>query len=56
MSRKKGRTYTAEQKTKIIKQLTEAALATEIDSHLTQDLNRNFKISYFYTLRELLIQ
>ena len=30
----------------LIKQLTEAALAAEIDSHLTQDLNRNRKNGY----------
>jgi len=30
----------------LIKQLTEATLATEIDSHLTQDLNRNRKNGY----------
>lgn len=30
----------------LIKQLTEAALAAEIDSHLSQDLNKNRKNSY----------
>lgn len=30
----------------LIKQLTEAALAAEIDSHLSQDLNRNRKNGY----------
>jgi len=30
----------------LIKQLTEAALSAEIDSHLTQDLNRNRKNGY----------
>ena len=30
----------------LIKQLTEAALAAEIDSHLTQDLNKNRKNGY----------
>jgi len=30
----------------LIKQLTEAALTAEIDSHLTQDLNRNRKNGY----------
>ena len=30
----------------LIKQLTEAALAAEIDSHLNQDLNRNRKNGY----------
>ncbi len=30
----------------LIKQLTEVALAAEIDSHLTQDLNRNRKNGY----------
>ena len=30
----------------LIKQLTEAALAAEIDSHLTQDLDKNRKNGY----------
>ena len=30
----------------LIKQLTEAALSAEIDSHLTQDLNKNRKNGY----------
>jgi putative transposase len=30
----------------LIKQLTEAALAVEIDSHLTQDLDKNRKNGY----------
>jgi transposase-like protein len=30
----------------LIKQLTEAALSAEVDSHLTQDLNRNRKNAY----------
>ena len=30
----------------LIKQLTEAALAAEIDSHLTQDLSKNRKNGY----------
>lgn len=30
----------------LIKQLTEAALAAEIDSHLSQDLNKNRKNGY----------